>query len=338
MHGLIVAGIPTLYGGLRWPVVVRAVVGATLGLLLTDQLRRYVRRNGWLRLPLRRLAPRIVGASVVIAAAMVLGVTPFLLLIIPPGEQAGSIASIFASHTTIVLGWALIYFGLHYLCGVRTAEAEKLRLELAMRDTELSALRAQLNPHFLFNSLNSLRALITEDPARAQEAITGLAALLRYTLQLSRARTTTLEREIEATRHYLELEALRFEARLDYRIDIEPRALEHPVPPMLVQTLVENAIKHGIAELPEGGAVRVEARKPASDLYVRVTNTGTLPGGRDARGIGLENSLERLRLIFGDRVKLDLAASAPGEVTCSVVVPAPPGLPASGAPRSEMRS
>jgi LytS/YehU family sensor histidine kinase len=113
---------------------------------------------------------------------------------------------------------------------------------VAARDTELRALRAQLDPHFLFNSLNSLRGLITEDPARAQEAVTGLAGLLRHTLQRGRARTATLESEIEATQHYLELEALRFESRLRYEIDVDPSALDDAVPPMLVQTLVENAI------------------------------------------------------------------------------------------------
>jgi Histidine kinase len=334
LHGVAVAAIPTLYGGLRWPVVVRAVVGAILGLVFTHQLRRHLLRKGWLRLPLRRLVPRIVGATLGIAAAMVLGVTPFLLLIIPPPSRVGAFAAIFAGHTTIVLGWVMIYLGVHYLRSVRTAEAEKLRLELAMRDTELQALRAQLNPHFLFNSLNSLRGLITEDPTRAQEAITDLAALLRYTLQLSRARTTTLELELEATRHYLELEALRFEARLAYGIDVEPRALQHQVPPMLVQTLVENAIKHGIAQLPEGGVVRIDARKPADDLHIRVTNTGTFTHSRNARGIGLANSLERLRLIYGDRVRLDLVASGPNEVTCNAVVPAPIGEPAARSSRS----
>jgi hypothetical protein len=209
--GLVAAGIPTLYGGLRWVVVGRALAGALLGVLLSDQLRRHMRRNGWLRLPLRRLAPRVGAASLSIAVAMVVGASPFLLLIIKGPNRAGPLSAVFASHVAIVLGWSLIYIGYHYLQGVRTAEAEKWRLQLSMRETELRALRSQLNPHFLFNSLNSLRGLVVEDPVRAREAIAGLAALLRYTLQLSRTGMTTLERELEATEHYLELEALRFE-------------------------------------------------------------------------------------------------------------------------------
>src|SRR5262245_17081704 len=251
---------------------------------------------------------------------MVLALTPFLVRFIPP-DRTAPIATVFAGHTAVILGWCGIYVAVHYLRGLRAAEAEKWRLELAVRDTELRALRAQLNPHFLFNSLNSLRGLVTEDPARARDAITGLAGLLRYSLQLSRAPTTTLERELDATRQYLELEALRFEARLTYSLDIDPRALEHRVPPMLVQTIVENAIKHGITERPEGGVIRIEARMQGEDLVIRVVNTGTLDRAREQRGIGLANSAERLRLLFGERARLELVASGPGQVSCDVTVP-----------------
>jgi hypothetical protein len=335
--GLIMGGIPALFGGLQWVVVGRAVVGVALGIVLTDQLRRRIRRKGWLGLPLHRLAPRIAGASVIIAAVMVLGVMPFLLVIIPP-SRTGPLTAIFAGHITIILVWCGIYLAVHYVRGLRTAESEKWRLELVMRETEVRALRAQLNPHFLFNSLNSLRGLVTEDPGRAQEAITGLAALMRFALSSSRARTVTLERELELTRHYLDLEALRFESRLQYRIDVDPNALEHPVPPMLLQTLVENAIRHGIARLPEGGEVRIEARVSSHELHIRVTNTGTLTGNGEWGGIGLANSLERLRLIFGDRAVLAISASGPNEVSCDVVIPGPRSQPAPERTSSERES
>jgi hypothetical protein len=337
--GLLAATIPSLYGGLRWVVVGRAVVGAALGLVLTHQLRRHMRRHGWLRMSLGQLVPRVAAASLLVAAAMVLGVLPFLLVIIRLPNRAGALLAVFASHVAIVLAWLLIYIGYHSLQGIRSAEAEKWRLELAVRETELRALRSQLNPHFLFNSLNSLRALVTEDPARAQEAITGLAGLLRHTLQLGRAGTTSLDRELEATEHYLELEALRFESRLRYEIDVDERARTHPVPPLLIQTLVENAIKHGISRLPEGGAVRIEARKASDDLHVRVTNTGTLAASGERVGIGLANSLERLRLAFGEGVRLELRQSDPNEVTCDVLIPpAPIASPATAGPAKDPRT
>ena len=333
VYALVSASIPTLYDGLSWVVVARVIAGTLLGLVLTHHLREHIRRRGWLFLSLRRLAPRIVVATIAVAALMVLGILPLLMIMIPPPGQIGPFMAIFSGHLGTVFAWIVIYFGSHYLRGVRTAETERLRLEVAMRDTQLRALRAQLNPHFLFNSLNSLRALVTEDPGRAQEAVTGLAALLRYTLRESRAQTTTLRREIDAVRHYLHLEALRFETRLSYHIDIDPRALEHPVPPMLVQTLVENAITHGIARLPEGGAVEVRGQMTNDALWVRVSNTGTLDACDGGTGLGLRNSLDQLRLLFGGRVRLELFRSGPNEVTCEVTVPSSLPRPMSGASR-----
>ncbi len=322
--GLVGALIPTLFGGPRWAVVGRAVAGVLLGIVLTDRFRHHMRRSGWLRLPLRKLAPRVGAVSVLIAALMVLGVLPFLSLLIEREDRSGPMAAVFASHVAIVLGWSSIYVGYHYLQGVRKAEAEKWRLELSMRETELRALRAQLNPHFLFNSLNSLRGLIVEDPVRAREAIGGLAALLRYSLQLSRTAMTTLDRELEATEHYLELEAVRFESRLRYAIETDDRARDHLVPPMLIQTLAENAVRHGISRLPDGGTVRIEARELSDGLHVRVTNTGRLEAKREGSGIGLSNSRERLRLAFGEDVRLELEQTGPDEVSCAVVIPARP--------------
>jgi hypothetical protein len=328
LYFLVAAGIPTLYNGPRWVILGRALVGALLGVLVTHQLRRHISRQDWLGLPVHNLAARIFGASLAIAAAIVVGVAPFLARFFATPWNPAPWITVFLFHTFIVLGWILIYLGYHYLQGVRRAAADKWRLEVAVQETELRALRAQLNPHFLFNCLNSLRGLVTENPEKAQDAITGLAALLRHTLQLNRSRTTTLERELEATEHYLELEGLRFESRLRYAIEVDPRAREHPVPPMLVQTLVENAIKHGIAHLPEGGTVRVEAQRSADTLHLRVTNTGRLSGSSAQRGIGLANSLDRLRLVFGDQVTLELTQSAVDEVACDVLVP----LPAHGPP------
>jgi two-component system LytT family sensor kinase len=322
LEGLVTAAIPTLYGGLRWVVIGRAVVGSVLGIFLTDQLHRHMQRRRWLQLPLGHLIGRIIAASLTIAALIFLGVLPFLFLIIP-GDRTGPLSAIFAGHVAIMLVWCGIYLTVHYLRGTREAEAERWRLQVAMRDTELRVLRAQLNPHFLFNSLNSLRGLVGEDPAKAQEAITGLAGLLRHALQTSRVQTVPLERELEATRQYLELEAVRFESRLRYEIDVEPRVLDRLIPPMLLQTLVENAIKHGISHLPEGGLVRIEARAVSTHLCIRVTNSGSLTHSAEHTGTGMANSLERLKLLFGDRVQLTLGSSGAGEVMCTVIIPLP---------------
>lgn len=307
--GLTGVAIPFLYAGrMRWVFLGRGLAGALLGLLLTDRLRRLIHSRGWLRMPPRALAPRLAAASLLVAALMVLGALPFLLAIIKM-PRTGPLAVVFAVHAAIVFGWSATYAGLHYLRGMRLAESGRRGLEVS--------------PHFLFNSLNSVRALVGEDPVRAQEAISGLAVLLRHTLRLGQAQTTTLGVELQATRRYLELEALRYESRLRYEIEADEGSLEHPVPPLLVQTLVENAVKHGIARRPQGGALRVAARTRSDALHVRVTNTGRLEGGAGAGGIGMANALERLRLAFGERARLELRQSGPDEVTCEVMIPGP---------------
>lgn len=321
VYALLAAGIPMLYGGMRWTVLLRAVIGVALGLALTGQLRRFMTRRRWMSLPARLLAPRVTAASLVLAAIMVAMLLPLLLINLSSPARAGPLTTIYSIHVVFMLGWILLYIGYHYLRRIATIESDQWRLQLAMRETELRALRAQLNPHFLFNSLNSLRGLITEDPVRAQEAVTALAALLRHTLRMSRVPTTTVENEVEAAQHYLALEALRFERRLSYDVHVDRSLLQHRLPPMLIQTLVENAIKHGIATLPDGGAVSVSVHEVGGALHVVVRNTGMLRPGRREGGFGLANATERLRLLAGVPVTLKLYQSAADEVTCHVVVP-----------------
>jgi two-component system LytT family sensor kinase len=324
VYALLAAGIPTLYGGMRWTVLLRAVIGVALGLALTEQLRRFMIRREWLRLPTHQLAPRVATASVVVAAIMVAILLPLLLINLSGRVRAGPLTTIYSIHVIFILGWMLLYIGYHYVHRIAMVESDRWRLQAAMRETELRALRAQLNPHFLFNSLNSLRGLITEDPVRAQEAVTALAALLRHTLRMSKVQTTTVETEVEAAQHYLALEALRFERRLSYDFHVQRSVLQHRIPPMLIQTLVENAVKHGIATLPGGGAVSVSVHESAGALQVVVRNTGTLRPDRPEGGFGLANARERLHLLAGEPVTLKLYQSAADEVTCHVAVPSGP--------------
>ncbi len=142
------------------------------------------------------------------------------------------------------------------------AELRQSELSRALQSAELKLLKSQLNPHFLFNSLNSVRALIAEDPSRARDAVTQLAGLLRYTLRSDHEELVTLERELKTVGDYLALESLRLGDRMRVELDIAAGAQEVRIPVMLLQTVVENAIKHGIAELPGGGVLRISRNAP----------------------------------------------------------------------------
>ncbi len=226
--------------------------------------------------------------------------------------------------------WSALYFVYHVFERLRRLQVEQFQLSASAKEAELRALKSQVNPHFLFNSLNSLRALIDEDAPRAREAVTRLANMLRYSLQSGQAETVPLEDEVRIVEDYLALEQIRHEDRLRVRWDVAEAARGLPVPPMLLQTLVENAVKYGISQRRGGGEIAIAAAIEDRRLVVRVSNPGDLapPGGAAAKagsstGVGLRNASERLKLLFGDQARLSLRAAEAGLVTAEVVIPLP---------------
>ena len=169
------------------------------------------------------------------------------------------------------------------------AELRQTQMGEALQAAELRLLKAQLNPHFLFNALNGLRSLIADEPGRARDSVTQLARMLRYTLASGDEDLVSLERELEMVDDYLALESLRLAERLQVERDIAPAARTARFPSMLLQTLVENAIKHGIATLKQGGTLRIEAHVVDKDLVLRVVNPRpTDTRELEKRGSGLE--------------------------------------------------
>jgi LytS/YehU family sensor histidine kinase len=178
--------------------------------------------------------------------------------------------------------------------------------------TELQALQARINPHFLFNTLNSIAALIREDPQRAEAMTLQLSALFRYTLQAPRAGLVTLEEELTIVEGYLSIEQERLGNRLSYSVDVDPELLALRVPPLFLQPLVENAIKHGVAPNVRGGAVTVRGWLENGRLNLTVENTGSGEPQTGGTGEGIKNVRERLRGTFGATATLTLRRSDAG--------------------------
>lgn len=325
----------TARDGKKDPITTAAMVTMVmaLGLLLTHFFRPLMARWGWKRLGWRQLLPRVF------AAALMLGVVwnglGYLLaheLLGVPWEGKHSRLLIFAlgsvNGAMIFVGWMCLYFFYHLFDRFNRLEIERLRLNAVVKDAELRALKSQVNPHFIFNSLNSLRALIDENPGRAREAVTQLANLLRYSLQSGQLETVTLEDELRVVNDYLALEQVRHEERLRVRLDVAAETLKLSIPPMLLQTLVENAIKYGISRSRTGGEIAIVARREGESLRLQVTNPGELAtgarerrNGAESTGLGLSNAAERLRLLFGDRARLQLHEASPALVMAEAVVP-----------------
>jgi LytS/YehU family sensor histidine kinase len=244
----------------------------------------------------------------------------------------GVVTMVWLNGTITLAGWHCLYFFYHLYGRLNRSEIERLRLVSSVKEAELRALKAQVNPHFIFNSLNSLRALIDEDPARARQSVTQLANLLRYSLQSGQLETVPFEDELRVVNDYLALEQVRHEERLQLRFDIAPDTLALPVPPMLLQTLVENAVKYGISTRAEGGEIAVIARCENGALRLRVTNPGELSAALGKKlsgstGVGLRNAAERLRLLFGAGATLQLRAETPALVVAEAVLPLAPNRP-----------
>jgi hypothetical protein len=233
-----------------------------------------------------------------------------------------------------LFGWSLIRLGLEYNTALREQRETALRAVAAARDAQLRMLAYQLNPHFLFNTLNSIRALINEDRQRAREMVTSLSGYLRYALVERPLHVALLEEEVASVRGYLEIEQVRFEERLDARVEVEPEALRCEVPAFLLNPLVENALKHGSPGTASAPLVlRVEARLVEPDrLRLVVENTGRWAGENTTRatsdtnddvpgGLGLANVRARLAALHPEDHRIDIE-EADGRVRVVVELPA----------------
>ncbi len=322
-------GISVAFGQrMTGQLIAGTVFGNGVGFVVTHLWRTWIRRRRWAELAFVPLLLRVIPTCLLLALVweIVAGTAMFARygVFIPREIRAGVAFVTWFNWSATLFIWSLIYFGVHFFERYKQAEILRWRTEAVAKDAELRALKSQLNPHFLFNALNSIRALIVEDPERGQAAVTKLAEMLRYALQSSATETVTLQAEMRFVEAYLALESIRFEERLTVRLDISPETLDRAVPPMIVQTLVENAVKHGIARRRDGGAIDVSSHLDSSILTVRVRNDGHLSSAspEDSQRLGLRNVEERLRLLFGVASSIQLSENGGESVTAELNLPA----------------
>jgi len=212
-----------------------------------------------------------------------------------------------ASWWSLHLMWNVFHTAALSLRRANRLEAETLRLQVGAKDAQLRALQAQVNPHFFFNSMNSVRALVYEDRDAAARMIDELTSVMRHALQGGTRDTVPLADEIEVVRAYLAIEQIRFEQRLRARIDVGPGLDTVRIPPMALQTLVENAVKHGVEARPEGSDIRIHARRQDDGAAViEVANAGAIQTVSGSTRTGLANARQRLALALGEGAHLDL--------------------------------
>jgi two-component system, LytTR family, sensor kinase len=217
----------------------------------------------------------------------------------------------------LLLCWSALYFGIKYYESSQKQREAALRSAALAQEAQLKMLRYQLNPHFLFNTLNAISTLILDNQNRtANHAVTRLSEFLRYTLDQDPMKKVTLRQEMEALDLYMNTERLRFGGRLRLEYAVEEPALDALVPSLLLQPLIENAVKYAISPREDGGSIRIEGRARGAMLEVTVIDDG--PGLRDGnaliegRGVGLRNTRERLNVLYGEHHRFAVLNSHPG--------------------------
>lgn len=330
------------------PAIFDAVIFAVTGIILTS-LYRYVYRR-W-----RRLGTSLPVIAVGIVALGIIGVPlwyePQTLLTRLASTAHPTWVTWIPSYTeipadcwlqwgSVLLGWSFLYFGVNDWISLQTERRRAVAAEASAQGARLRALQSQLQPHFLFNTLNSISSLILDGrSATAVSMIEQLGELLRLSLQTSETTQIPLEKEISFLSNYLEIERMRFGERLRYRFDIAPAALPALVPTLLLQPLVENAVRHGILPKAEGGSIVITARTDEQALKLRIEDDGrglAAPASKPS-GIGLANTARRLEELFGGQAKLAVGRGALAGVAIDIELPFTVPQAANAADPARMR-
>lgn len=284
---------------------IRTIVGFLLTSLLHPIYKRMLQGRSF-----RFIALLVVSCSVLFGLLWPIGESAGLALLNPKLFRFGISMARYPrealDYTMTLLAWSAFYFGIKYWQAWQAERERALEAQSLAHQAQLEMLRYQLNPHFLFNALNSIRASIDEDSYRAKRMVTEFSEFLRYSLLNGNSSSIPLREEIEALRNYLAIEKIRFEDKLDVAFDVEAAAEEYRLPGFLIHPLVENAIKHGMTNHSSPLKLRLTARAAGGSLTVEVANTGHLsnrPPDSNANntGIGLQNVRKRLAQLFPRR-------------------------------------
>jgi len=308
-------------------LVGRMIVVFGAGIAITHILRLFIKWRGWVMQSIEHVIPKLVIAMIITSLLFSLSVLALNYLFnlgVDSSKKLSFLARLSAStvdNGLFILPWVLIYYFYHFIEKSRRQQLDTFQLEALIKELELKTIKAHINPHFIFNSLNSIRALIDENPVRARTAITELSNILRSSMQVDKAETVTFEKELNIVKDYLALENMRFEDRLQVQYEIDEDTLDQQVPPMMLQTLVENAIKHGISKHIRGGMIKIISDFKNHYHELAVQNTGSLNGGLNAEGFGLSSTQNRLGLLYGDKASFEIKQVTPSTVEARVLIP-----------------
>ena len=281
-----------------------------IGLSVSHAFRLLIVKLNWMRFNIPRLIPRILLGTLIAGVIVYFLKSIIIERLIVQNAYEFNLTEAFPSiisWTLLFLIWSLFYFLFHFVNNYKKEEIKNLKWQAAKNEIELNKLKSQLNPHFIFNSMNSIRALINEDPALAKEAITQLSNVLRNSLLMGKQKLISLGDEMKLVNDYLGLEKTRFEDRLTIIKNIDKNTEMFLLPPLMIQTLVENGIKHGTSKLPEGGVLEINSSLEGDRLKIVIYNSGLYDNDKKSEtGFGIVNIMQRLKLLFGEKASFGI--------------------------------
>ena len=320
---LAVLGVYASWGGgdrlhVFWFSVAKIFCAFT-GLVLSHGWRVFLRRYGWLSAPQGLPYARLAGGLLVLSALQT-GSVILAEILFRHGAILKDNDDLTGTFIVLTLIWFAVFSLWTLLYTLALSRRRAMQLEIEKLQAELRALQAQVNPHFFFNSMNTIRALMYQDVPAAARAMGQLSGMMRHNLQTGLSDKVRLDEELNAVQAYLGMEKLRFEDRLQLKQDIAPGLEAVTLPPMLLQTLLENAIKHGVERSVAPCEVRIEAREAGDAIVLRVLNQGRLAADSASTRLGLANASKRLELQFGAGASCRLSEEA-GRVIATVTLP-----------------
>lgn len=321
LYGIVQVSLFSMTGEVAVDYIIGQGLQVVFYIALTHFLRHLLLTYGWLKIKWYWLIPRFF------AGALVLGFIHYGFLILYSfiaGNLVSSdvdpftiIANVMVS-TFLFLFWSILYMSFHYF----ERYNKSFQNEAALREVELNNLKSQLNPHFIFNALNSIRALVDEDPRKCKNAITQLSNILRNSLVIERKQLIHFTEELNTVKDYLALESIRYEERLRTSFQIAKGSEAYYLPPLMIQTLVENGIKHGISNLKTGGIIELKTELKPGGLLIQIRNSGQfLNGKKSSIGYGLLNTRKRLELIYGDTAQFKIQNEDKKTVLTEILIP-----------------
>ncbi len=292
-------------------------------LLVSHAFRSYMNKARWLSLSIAWLTPRVVFSVMVLGLLMYFLRIPVSILLGLYNHETGlkltNIVGQSFYYAIIFFIWSVLYFIYNYF----ERYNKSLKMEASVKEIELNNLKSQLNPHFIFNALNSIRALVDENPDKSKQAINQLSNILRNSLVKDKRGLTKFSEELKMVRDYLGLESIRFEERLHTEFEIDPASKNFMVPPLMIQTLVENGVKHGISKLTEGGTIQLKTIVENGKLKIQIRNSGQFSanGHKKRGGLGLTNTSQRLKLLYGNEAHFTIINENNSFVLTELTIP-----------------